>query len=66
MDESREILRNMFAQKAKSNPKGAFSKVIIFLQFQKGRVESQEIFPATVSNFVKAIKLFCKMTDIDI
>ena len=49
-----------------SNPKWAFSKILEFLQFQKERVEKQEISPATLRNFVKAIKLFCEMTDIDI
>ncbi|MDQ6722651.1 MAG: hypothetical protein M3Z01_00065 [Thermoproteota archaeon] len=61
-----EIRCNIFAQKALSNSKWAFSKVIEFLQFQKERVEKQEISPATLRNFVKAIKLFCEMADIDI
>jgi hypothetical protein len=46
-------------------PNGPF-KIIEFLQFQNARVESREISPATLRNFVKAIKLFCEMTDIDI
>jgi hypothetical protein len=66
MDEPMEIRCNMFAQKALSDPKWAFSKVINFLQFQKERVENGEISPATLRNFVKAIKLFCEMADIDI
>ncbi len=49
-----------------SNPKWAFSKILEFLQFQKERVENEEISPATLRNFVKAIKLFCEMADIDI
>jgi hypothetical protein len=66
MDEPMEIRCSIFAQKATSNPKWAFSKILEFLQFQKERVENQEISPATLRNFVKAIKLFCEMVDIDI
>jgi hypothetical protein len=66
LDEPMDIRCNIFAQKATSNPKWAFSKILEFLQFQKERVENQEISPATLRNFVKAIKLFCEMTDIDI
>ena len=43
-----------------------FSKIIGFLQFQKERVEREEITAATLYNFVKAIKLFCDMSDIPI
>ena len=35
-----------------------------FLQFQKERVENEEITGATLRNFIKAIKLFCEMSDI--
>jgi hypothetical protein len=66
MDESMDVRCNVFAQRATSNPKWAFNKILEFLQFQKERVENQEISPATLRNFVKAIKLFCEMTDIDI
>ena len=37
-----------------------------FLQFQKERVENEEITGATLRNFIKAIKLFCEMSDIPI
>lgn len=36
------------------------------MQFQKERVEREEITAATLYNFVKAIKLFCDMSDIPI
>jgi hypothetical protein len=54
----------MFAQKSRSAPKCAFTKILEFLQFQKERVESGEISPATLRNFVKAINLFSEMSDI--
>ena len=66
MDEPMDVRCNLFAEKASSNSKWAFNKILEFLQFQKERVEKQEISPATLRNFVKAIKLFCEMTDIEI
>jgi integrase len=45
---------------------GLLVKILEFLQYQKERVENQEISPVTLRNFVKAIKLFCEMADIDI
>src|SRR5688500_2629635 len=65
-NEPMEVRCNHFADKAMSDPKWAFAKIIEFLQFQKERVSNGEISPATLRNFVKAIKLFCEMTDIDI
>lgn len=55
-----------FAQKGKDDSNWALNKVIVFLQFQKDRSERGEITPATLGNFVKAIKLFCEMSDIQI
>jgi integrase len=66
MDEPMDVRCNIFAQKASSNSRWAFSKILEFLQFQKERVENQEISPATLRNFVKAIKLFCEMAEIEI
>jgi len=66
MNEPMEVRCNLFVDKSKSNHNWAFSKIIEFLQFQKERTENREISPATLRNFVKAIKLFCEMTDIDI
>ena len=60
-----DIRCNTFTQRATSNPKWAFSKVLEFLQFQKERVE-EGISLATLCNFVKPIKLLCEMSDIDI
>jgi hypothetical protein len=65
-DESMEVRCKHFADRAKAEPKWTFSKVIEFLQFQKERVENKEISSATLRNFVKAIKLFCEMTDIEL
>ena len=53
-------------QKGLRNPNWAFNCIVNFLQFQKERVEKAEITGATLRNFVKAIKLFCEMSDIPI
>jgi integrase len=46
--------------------KWAFHNIIKFLQYEKERVEKEEITGATLRNFVKTIKLFCEMSDIPI
>jgi hypothetical protein len=57
---------NLFVDKSRTTPGWAFSQILIFLQFQKDRVENREISPATLRNFVKSIKLLCEMTDIEV
>jgi hypothetical protein len=57
---------NLFASKGLEDPKWAFHNIIKFLQYQKERVEKEEITGATLRNFVKTIKLFCEMSDIPI
>ena len=52
--------------KGLEDPTWAFNYIIRFLQFQKDRVEKEEITGATLRNFIKAIKLFCEMSDIPI
>src|SRR5215218_6463855 len=49
---------NLFAANGLKDPNWAFSCIIKFLQFQRERVEKEEITGATLRNFVKAIKLF--------
>jgi len=57
---------NYFADKGTNDPNWAFNSIIRFLQFQKDKVEKEEISGATLRNFIKAIKLFCEMYDIPI
>ena len=66
LNEPMEVRCNYFVEKARQDPNWVFIKVIEFLQFQKERVENREISSATLRNFVKAIKLFCEMTDLDL
>jgi hypothetical protein len=57
---------NQFALIGIKDPNWAFNSIIKFLQFQKERVEKEEIAGATLRNFLKSIKLFCEMSDIPI
>ena len=57
---------NTFAERGIQDNTWALNCIIKFLQFQKERVERKEITAATLRNFVKAIKLFCEMSDIQI
>jgi integrase len=57
---------NLFAERGKTDPDWTFNSIIGFLQFQKDRVVKREITGATLRNFVKAIKLFCEMSDIPV
>jgi integrase len=57
---------NYFAAAGIKDSDWAFNKVVSFLQFQKERVQRQEISAATLRNFVKAIKLFCEMSDVPV
>ena len=57
---------NYFANKGTKDPSWAFNCIVKFLQYQKDIVEKEEITGATLRNFIKAIKLFCEMSDIPI
>jgi integrase len=57
---------NSFAERGRIDREWALNQIISFLQFQKGRVQGGEIAAATLKNFVKAIKLFCEMSDVHI
>jgi hypothetical protein len=52
---------------AKSNPLEVVEDLIIrFVLSQKVRIDKKEITPGTLRNYIKAIKLFCKMNRINI
>lgn len=57
---------NLFARKGKKNNNWTTANIIRFLQYEKDRVEKGDITAATLSNFVKSIKLYCEMCDIPI
>lgn len=57
---------NSFAQEGKNDGNWVTTHIVRFMQYEKERVEKGEITAATLSNFVKSIKLFCEMCDIPI
>ncbi|ALI34771.1 hypothetical protein NMY3_00559 [Candidatus Nitrosocosmicus oleophilus] len=61
-----EVRCNNFSTKGKNDTNWAIAQVIIFLQFQKERVHNGEITASTLRNFIKAIKLFCDSSDLNI
>ena len=61
-----ELRCNQFAGLAIKDQNWTFSKILGFLQFQKERVQREEITAATLYNFVKTLKLFCEMSDIPV
>jgi hypothetical protein len=57
---------NYFANTGTNDPSWAFNCIVRFLQYQKERVEKEEITGATLWNFIKSINIFCEMSDIPI
>jgi hypothetical protein len=56
-----------FVKKAETEgSQWVFNSVLKFMVYQIGRVNNKEIVGSTVQNYVKSIKLFCEMADIDI
>jgi integrase len=55
-----------FVSLAKNDPSSVEKKLIAFISDQKRRVENQEITGATVSNFLKAIRLLLEMNDVSL
>lgn len=55
-----------FAKRGKEDPDWAFNNIIRFLQFQRERVENEEIAGSTLKNFLKSVKLLCEVADITI
>jgi hypothetical protein len=55
-----------FAERGKKEPDWVFVNILRFAQVQKERVEKGEISPATLRNYIKAVKLFCEMNDVTI
>jgi hypothetical protein len=54
-----------FLKKSKDDS-WAYSQIMNFIMFQKGRMNKKEIAAGTVRNYVKAIKLFCQMNDLQL
>jgi hypothetical protein len=59
-----EVRCNLFAEKAKSDTHWVIVHIISFLQYEKERVQKEEITAATLTNFVKSLKLYSEMAEI--
>ena len=56
----------VFAEDGSKDVSWAFSSILKFVQYQLDRVNRKEITAATLRNYVKSIKLFCDMADLQI
>jgi hypothetical protein len=52
-------------QESVAKTKWLETKIIRFVEYQKQRVERKEIAAGTLKNYVKVIKLFCQMNEIE-
>jgi hypothetical protein len=65
-EDTMEERAKTFTEKGKKDSDWVVVSVLRFAQYQKVRVESGQISPATLRNYIKAIKLFCEMNDISV
>jgi integrase len=56
----------IFVKNCQSNPKYAVNSVFRFIIHLKERMNRKEIVVSTIYNYLKPIKLFCEMNDIDV
>ncbi len=57
---------NIFVHNSKNNPDFALNNSFRFVVFQKSRLEKKEIMVGTIYNYLKPIKLLCKINDIQV
>ena len=62
----REEKARAFATQARGDPVYAFNSVLKFFQFKREQIDRKETAIGTVRNYVKSIKLFCDMADLQI
>jgi hypothetical protein len=55
-----------FVNNGKNNVNWVFTNILKFVLFHKERIHKKEISGATLINYLKAIKLFCEMSDLSI
>ncbi len=56
-----------FVEKARlEGNKWVFNSVLNFMLYQVNRVQNKEIVSSTIQNYLKSIKLFCELADIEI
>jgi hypothetical protein len=57
---------NDFVEYSKNNTNWTLNQIINFLQFQKQRVEIEQITASTLKNFVKSLKVLCDSADLEL
>ena len=55
-----------FADRARADPGYAFNSVLRFFQSKREQIDRKEMAIGTVRNYVKSIKLFCDMADLQV
>src|SRR5919107_2082522 len=63
---TKEEKARAFATKARADPVYAFNSVLKFFQLKREQIDRKETAIGTVRNYVKSIKLFCDMADLQI
>lgn len=63
---TKEEMARAFAAQAKADPIYTFNSVLKFFQSKREQIDRKEIAIGTVRNYVKSIKLFCDMADLQI
>jgi hypothetical protein len=61
---TREEKTRAFASQARADPIYAFNSVLKFFQTKREQIVRKETAIGTVRNYVKSIKLFCDMADL--
>jgi hypothetical protein len=56
----------IFAEYGSKDVNLVFSNILKFVQYQLERLNRKEIAAVTIRNYVKSIKLFCDMADLEI
>jgi hypothetical protein len=56
----------IFVNNGQSNINWVFTNILKFVLFHKERIHKKEISGATLINYLKAIKVFCEMSDLSI
>jgi hypothetical protein len=65
LEKNMEERAYLLFQQSISKKKWLETQIIRFVEYQKQRVEQKEIAAGTLKNYVKVIKLFCQMNEIE-
>jgi integrase len=63
---TKEEKARAFAARARADPNYAFNSVLKFFQAKREQIDRKEMATGTVRNYLKSLKLFCDMADLQI